>query len=228
MTQTSKLDKADILELTVSYVKLAHFEEAEVTMATRRQYKSGYLSCAREALKCVDKSLNVNQTVKSNVEQFLTLRCDRLCETDTKDNANKLACPDQPVMGPITVQIPTVSFPSESKQCQRILTTSRYTQPEQMNMRIFADKNSNTILDKASRIGKTVKHFAPDMSDYPVDQATSENSSFVLNNNLRINNKVNSEQFTRDLLDYSGNDIAHSLNLSAADSSFNSDVWRPW
>ena len=228
MTQTSKLDKADILELTVSYVKLIHFEEAEVTMARRRQYNSGYLSCAREALKCVDKSLNVNQTVKSNLEQFLTTRCDRLCEAETKDNSDKLACPDQPTMEPITVQIPTTSFQSASNQCQRVLNTSRHAHPEQTNMLSIADNSSNTALDNAFRIGNKVKHFAPDMTGNHVNHASSGDSSYVLNDNLRINNKMNSEQFTRDLLDYSGNDIAHSLNLSAADSSFNSDVWRPW
>ena len=227
VTQTSKLDKADILELTVSYVKLVHFEAAEGTMATRRRYKSGYLSCAREALKCVDKSLNVNQMVKSNLEQFLTVRCDRLCETETKDNLNKPTCPDQPVMEPITVQIPTASFPNASIQRQSVLNTSRHVYPEQTNMLTFAD-NRNTNLNNTFGIGSKVKYLAKDMSYNHMNHASSRNSCYDLNDNIRITSNTNSVQFTTDILEYSGNDISHSLNLSAADSSFNGDVWRPW
>ena len=226
VTQTSKLDKADILELTVSYVKHVHFEAAEVTMTTRRRYKSGYLSCAREALKCVDKSLNVNQMVKSDLEQFLTVRCDRLCETETKDNSNKPTCPDPPVMEPITVQIPTAPFPNANSQ--RVLNTFRHVYPEQTNMLTFANNNSNITLDNVFGISSKAKYFATDMSDNHTDHASSRNSCYDLNDNHRITSNANSVQFTTHVLEYSRNDVPHSLNLSAADSSFSGDVWRPW
>ena len=34
--QTSRMDKADILELTVSYLKLVNFEESEAARATKK------------------------------------------------------------------------------------------------------------------------------------------------------------------------------------------------
>lgn len=228
MTQTSKLDKADILELAVSYFKLVHFEAAEVTMATRRRYKSGYLSCAREAMKCMDNSLNVNQMVKSNLEHFFTIQCDRLCETETKDNSSKPTCTDQPVIELITVQIPTDSFPNASTLRQCVLNTPRHVYPEQTNMLTFADSCSYTNLDSTFGIGSEVKCFKTDMSDNRMNHASSGNSCYDLNDNLRITSTTNSLQFTTDVLEYSGNDVAHSLNMSAADSSFNGDVWRPW
>ena len=236
VTQTSKLDKADILELTVSYVKLVHFEEAEVAMAARRRYKSGYLSCAREALKCVDKSLNVNQTMKANIENFLTERCDRVCNADNRDSQNNSSNPLQPVMEPITVEIPTASFQSASRQIQRVSNNFLHTHPTQTNnMLALADNNCSMVLNNNFGNGTKVKHMAADILKNPVNHASrclklvkDKSSGYDLNDNFGISTKVNSEQFTTDLLNNSGSDVSHALNLSAADSSFSGDVWRPW
>ena len=225
MTQTSKLDKADILELTVSYVKLVHFEEAEVAKATKRRYKAGYLSCAREAMKCVDKSLNVNETVKSNLEQYLTTRCDMFCEIDAKNTSCNPSYPDQQVMEPISVRIPTATFQNANMRCLRPLNVS----PDQTNMLTFADSyydqsRYNTVLDNnALRTGDDVKAFSSEITWF---NAAHRNTDF--NDNPKGCTNMNSVPFSKDLLDYSGNDITHSLNISAADSSFNGDVWRPW
>ena len=112
--QTSRMDKADILELTVSYLKLVNFEESEAARATKRQYKAGYTSCARVALKFVQESTTVNQIVKTNMEEFLT---NQSCEPTHREsseynrrlNGLNSTC-NQLTQEPIHIQIPTASF----------------------------------------------------------------------------------------------------------------------
>ena len=116
------MDKADILELTVSYLKLTKFEEAEVSMATKRQYKSGYLSCARTALKFMEESTTVNHVVKTNLENHLTNQCDVTGTTEYNRHLNipytSTCTRVQPVREPIQIQIPTASFSSHIQQGQ--------------------------------------------------------------------------------------------------------------
>ena len=114
--QTSRMDKADILELTVSYLKLAQFEESEAARATKRQYKAGYTSCARVALKFIQESTTVNQIVKINMEEFLTNQSCEPAHTDSSEynrrlnGLNSAGTCNQVTQEPIHIQIPTASF----------------------------------------------------------------------------------------------------------------------
>ena len=116
--QTSRMDKADILELTVSYLKLLNFEESETARATQRQYKAGYTSCARVALKFIQESTTVNQIVKTNMEEFLTNQSCEPTQTNSSEynrrlnglnSAGSYTC-NQVTQEPIHIQIPTSSF----------------------------------------------------------------------------------------------------------------------
>ena len=114
--QTSRMDKADILELTVSYLKLVNFEENEAARATKRQYKAGYTSCARVALKFIQESTTVNQIVKTNMEEFLTNQSCEPTQTDSSEynrrlnGLNSAGTSNQVTQEPIHIQIPTASF----------------------------------------------------------------------------------------------------------------------
>ena len=115
-SQTSRMDKADILELTVSYLKLMNFEENEAARATQRQYKAGYTSCARVALKFIQESTTVNQIVKTNMEEFLTNQSCKPTQTDSSEynrrlnGLNSAGTCNQVTQEPIHIQIPTASF----------------------------------------------------------------------------------------------------------------------
>ena len=116
--QTSRMDKSDILELTVSYLKLVNFEESEAARATKRQYKAGYTSCARVALKFIQESTTVNQIVKTNMEEFLINQSCEPTQTDSSEYNRRLnglnstcsyTC-NQATQEPIHIQIPTALF----------------------------------------------------------------------------------------------------------------------
>ena len=198
-TQTSRLDKADILELTVSYVKLIQFEEAEVSMATKRQYKSGYLSCARAALNFMDKSLNVNQTVKADLQSRLMDRCERISATEN-DQSRTISQPPQPIKDSISIEIPTASFSNEIRQGQ----TSVSNQLPEGQIR-----NNTGMLAIADNLCQTKA----------LKRSSSRTDSFIVNKNI---------QYTLDRIHVTQNEAMHPLNLSGCDSSFNGDVWRPW
>ncbi|KAL4221057.1 Orange domain [Mactra antiquata] len=59
-TQVSKLDKADILEMTVSHLRQIHHQQLSVAMAASstvvQQYREGYLDCASEAVRYMETS----------------------------------------------------------------------------------------------------------------------------------------------------------------------------
>ena len=124
--QTSRMDKADILELTVSYLKLMNFEECETARATQRQYKAGYTSCARVALKFIQESTTVNQIVKTNMEEFLTNRSCEPTQTDSSEYNRRLnglnsTC-NHVTQEPIHIQVPSASF---SKSVPHFSTSTR-------------------------------------------------------------------------------------------------------
>ena len=198
-TQTSRLDKADILELTVSYVKLIQFEEAEVSMATTRQYKSGYLSCARAALNFMDKSLNVNQTVKADLQSRLMDRCERISATEN-DQSRTILQPPQPIKDSISIEIPTASFSNEIRQGQT--SVSNQLPDGQIT-------NNTGMLAIADNLCETKA----------LKRSSSRTDSFIVNKNI---------QYTLNRIHVTQNKATHPLNLSTCDSSFNGDVWRPW
>lgn len=59
-TQVSKLDKADILEMTVSHLRQIHHQQLSAAMAASsgvvQQYREGYLDCAGEAVRYMEAS----------------------------------------------------------------------------------------------------------------------------------------------------------------------------
>ncbi|KAH3780252.1 hypothetical protein DPMN_158062 [Dreissena polymorpha] len=59
-TQVSKLDKADILEMTVSHLRQIHHQQLSAAMAASSgviaQYREGYTECAAEAVRYMEAS----------------------------------------------------------------------------------------------------------------------------------------------------------------------------
>ena len=59
-TQVSKLDKADILEMTVSHLRQIHHQQLSAAMAAStsvvQRYREGYMECATEAVRYMETS----------------------------------------------------------------------------------------------------------------------------------------------------------------------------
>lgn len=59
-TQVSKLDKADILEMTVSHLRQIHHQQLSAAMASSSnviaQYREGYTECATETIRYMEAS----------------------------------------------------------------------------------------------------------------------------------------------------------------------------
>ncbi|XP_045163831.2 enhancer of split m7 protein-like [Mercenaria mercenaria] len=59
-TQVSKLDKADILEMTVSHLRQVHHQQLSAAMAASsnvvQRYREGYMECATEAVRYMETS----------------------------------------------------------------------------------------------------------------------------------------------------------------------------
>ena len=193
------MEKADILELTVSYLKLVNFEESETARATKRQYKAGYTSCARVALKFIQESTTVNQIVKTNMEEFLTNQSCELTQTNSSEYNRRLnslksagSCSftcNQATQEPIHIQIPTSSF---SKGVPPFSTRTR--------------TNTLMLADQCLHLHKDTVQSRPYVS-------SEDERSCALD----VFDEIGTE--TTHPLNLS----------AASDSSLNgADVWRPW
>ncbi|KAL3861022.1 hypothetical protein ACJMK2_007115 [Sinanodonta woodiana] len=126
-TQNSRLDKADILEMTVKY--LQQLQKQGITSAVVHDtvpmgYQSGYEECARETIHYLNSANGIRPNIKSRVESHLSscvgqvndeLSTPKYTQRDTRDSFQKSVnvSGNYSYHTPINVQIPSsAQFPS--------------------------------------------------------------------------------------------------------------------
>ncbi|XP_060077587.1 transcription factor HES-4-B-like [Ylistrum balloti] len=80
-TQVSKLEKADILEMTVNYLRNTQHQQQQCVDSTtdmrRNKYRTGFNECATEVMRYLGNDEGVTPDVKSRLSDHLT-RCVRV------------------------------------------------------------------------------------------------------------------------------------------------------
>lgn len=124
--QTAKLDKADVLEMTVNYITMIQDELPLVTMATNNKYNHGYPFSAREAA-CLRGNIQIcqNQVYEKTADDNMPL----CASTDTQ--------PIQIFIPQTNELTPTSFIPMQNKSIQ--LDTK---------IKVNDQKSVNSVLDK--------------------------------------------------------------------------------
>ncbi|XP_067139899.1 transcription factor HES-4-B-like [Centruroides vittatus] len=103
----SKMEKADLLELTVRHLQELHRRQRTVSLLNdpylKNKFQAGYEECAREIERFVGRLDNVKYEVKQQLRHHLTCRMDEMkemneTEGETTDRENEISLHEKHVI----------------------------------------------------------------------------------------------------------------------------------
>ncbi|CAG5130008.1 unnamed protein product [Candidula unifasciata] len=113
-SQFNKLEKADILELTVKHLRNLQEQQQQQQLATCRdstltgKYQAGFMECANEVIRYLGQTQSFSDDVKSRVVHHLA-SCIQL------SNKTSFAKPSQPTSVPVTTSVVATGIPTTAQ-----------------------------------------------------------------------------------------------------------------
>ncbi|KAL5015509.1 hypothetical protein ScPMuIL_009779 [Solemya velum] len=132
--QFSKLEKADILEMTVRYLRnMQHQQVMPTVMAeptVNHKYKEGFRECAGEVMRYLSNAQGIDSSVKSRMENHLSHMITTNVNGQAPVSAPVSQIPTQSVQ-PLAIQIPVTLSPvhAQSISGENLLIAAPISQP---------------------------------------------------------------------------------------------------
>ena len=100
----TKLEKADVLELTVRHLKRLHQQRMLTVDPTMEQdkYRTGYTACAAEVSRCLSTIPSVDMTIRSKLMSHLGQRLSTVMEHPAHPHGNQQ----------LSVRVPVPTYPT--------------------------------------------------------------------------------------------------------------------
>ena len=156
-TQVSKLDKADILEMTVSHLRQIHHQQLAVAMATSasvvKQYQEGFSECASETVRYLATTQGpVGMTAR--VQHHLTTKVRQLTNYN---NTDKMVPGGNLQHGQIKIEIPKPQHATPAHSDSTMMNQSSLLMP----VRVIKQEKMS---DFSPEVSKSTGHTSPQPS----------------------------------------------------------------
>lgn len=236
-TRHSKLEKADILEMTVAHLQNLHREKQTGCLSpnsnTEESFRTGYMECAREVTRFISNMEGVDPSLRSRLLTHMTLAASSFSEpvTSGDDVASSSGSDSQtpspmnvgspaPSCSPVSVTIPVQSSPSYS-------CSSSSSSPRSSNHQTTPPPVSNTMgsgIPPAYPSRHSTIHYAYVLPEayysVPLDLATGSSDSSTCSNSMSENDTVH---IRPRIIKTDHREMSDSSQLQHDDP-----VWRPW
>ncbi|XP_059153198.1 uncharacterized protein LOC131938968 [Physella acuta] len=141
--QVSRLEKADILEMTVKYLRHIQHQQAPEQPEVVAKFSAGYSECATEVIRYIDAVKCVTPDVRSRLENHLV---ERLRGSVVQGNTNPSSKPESVLPVEIKTETPVPSHVSGSNPSQAVHDSRHYQAAVDLaNIAVKATVNQTTV-----------------------------------------------------------------------------------